>query len=182
MKKFILVLLVLFSVVLFGCEKEKNQNEFDLSYFNNHISASKYVNYEINKTIKQNELLLLEEITTVKKNVDVFDIVKTTKKLAKMESDSQYETKVEESKMKTIEDPINLEFSTYVFSSYEVSEFTLKGNVLDEFSKEVLGIDGISNIAIEINLNQLKKVNDVKVIYIDSESGFNVLIYVKYDY
>jgi len=183
MKKYCFIIFLFICLFTVACNKDDSENEeFDLDYFNSNLTASKYSSYEIKKVIDFDNLLLLEEITTVTKNIDVYDIVKTTKKLSKIENENQYQTSVEESKMKTIEDPMTLKFSVHCFSLYSISEYSLKGNIFDNFGEEVIGVGNISDISVEINLNQNKKVQDVKILYKDNETGFNVSLIVNYKY
>ena len=105
-----------------------------------------------------------------------------TKKLADITSNEEYEEVTEETKSKTIEDPITLNLDETYFESVIITEKSFIGKVNSEKVEEVIGIKNAGSVEIRIELTDDLKVNTIEIKYTDLGSGYLVTMKSKYTF
>lgn len=180
-KKFIFILLFIF-IFTIGCSKNDNsEEEKSVDYINEHLNASRYTNFTLQKTIKSDDVILLEKNITSTLANSVYTIVTIEKKLDITNSDGLYSITTSETKKMSIENPISLNLQEEYFDEVSITSKKLIGIINEEYSEDALGITNVTDITLNIILNDSLKVQSITVSYID-KSGYNILINVMYNY
>ena len=175
----ILILVLPLFVFITGCKGPDPQpTKYDVAYINDLLDATGFQSYFYQKTIKSGETLLLEENTNVILQDSKYVVKTEISKLATLDSTQKYIIEESEEEVEIVNNPISLEIKDEDFSSVEVTENSLTGNVKDDAN--VLGY-AVKNLSLKINLSN-SKVASIEVNYVDVETNLNVKVLIKYNY
>lgn len=178
--KSLLVILIL-SLVVFvsGCKTPKPEPQtYDVAYINEKLDATGFTSYFYQKIITSGEIVLLEENTNVTSQGDKYLVKTEISKLTSIEEQKKYDVQESEEEVEIASDPITLTIQESDFSTVEVTENSLEGNVKDEAN--ILGYK-VNSLTLKIKLEN-SKVATIELSYVDVETNLTVKVIVKYSY
>ena len=140
------------------------------------MKADNFQSYFYQKTITNDDVLLLEENTTVTKQDDKYVVKTEITKLNPLDESSKYKTEEKEEVVTIASDPITLELKEDDFETVNVTSTSLTGKVKN--GSNILGYE-VQNLNIAIKLTS-NGVSEIELSYLDGD--FAVKILVKYNY
>ncbi len=177
-KLFIILVLFLSLFIISGCKEPDKAPEYNVEYFNSKLDASGFVGYSYTKTIKSEDILLLEE----KANLSIVDskyvLSKEIKRLDDIASDHPLVIENTREEVEVLEDPIQLTIEESDFDSFNVTEKLLTGKIKE--TSKVLGYL-VNDLDLTIELSN-EKVAKISISYDDINTGFKVDMVINYLY
>ena len=177
-KIFIILVLFLSLFIISGCKEPEKAPDYNVEYFNSKLDASGFTGYSYTKTIKSDDIMLLEE----KANLSIVDskyiLSKEIKRLDDITSDKPLVIENTKEEVEVLEDPIQLTIEESDFDSVNVNEKVLTGKIKE--TSKVLGYD-VNNLELTIELSN-EKVVKISISYNDIKTGLKVDMVINYLY